>query len=180
MVPLSELAMCMSMFDRRNQLLCWYTDGIYLCTENSAIAAQIEAECKRRDLDYNSVLAREMFRGPRHTPFEDAMIPYSIHKIYIYWSLEENDVKQQKLRARGITPAMEIWKLHAACCVPALKKKQLADWAITTFNRYAIAEGQNKNHYDVWIQPSSEVPIIILKTEEEDENDVETHWVTRH
>ena len=180
MVQLSELAMCMSKFDRRNQLLCWYTDGIYLCTENSAVADQIKAECKRRNLEYMSVLAREMDRGREYTSFEHAMIPYSIHKIYIYWSLEENDVKLQKLRARGITPAMEIWKLHAACCVPASKKKKLADWAIATFNRYCELEDHNPDSYVVWIQPSSEVPLTILKTLEEHEDDVETHWVTRH
>ena len=177
MAQLSELARCMSDFNRKNQLLCWYTDGIYLCTENSAIAAQIKTECKRRNLDYDSVLAREMSRSSHYTSFEYAMIPYSIHKIYIYWSLEECDARLQKLRASGYEPIMEIWKGHAACCVPELKKKQLADWAITTFNRYTIAEGRNKNHYDVWIQPGKEVPHCISMTLEEHENEVYTHWV---
>ena len=175
MAQLSELAMYMSDFNRKNQLPCWYTDGIYLCTENSAIAAQIETECKRRNLDYDSVLVREMSR--HYTSFERAMIPYSTHKIYIYWSLEECDARLQKLRASGYEPNMEIWKGHAACCVSALKKKQLADWAITTFNRYTIAEGRNKNHYDVWIQPGKEVPLYKSMTLEELENEVYTHWV---
>ena len=177
MAPLSELAMCMSDFNRKNQLLCWYTDGIYLCTKKSAIVAQIETECKRRNLDYDSVLARDMSRSSPTKPFDHAMIPYNIHKIYIYWSLEECNAKLQKLYASGYEPMVEIWKGHAACCVPALKKKQLADWAITTFNRYAISKGRNKNHYDVWIQPGKEVPVTRGMTEEEHENGVVTHWV---
>ena len=67
--------------------------------------------------------------------------------------------------------------MERTCCVPALKKKQLADWAITTFNHYAIGEGRNKRFYDVWIQPRKEVPLCIGMTEEEYENDVETHWL---
>ena len=177
MAQLSELAMRMSDFNRKNQLLYWYTDGIYLCTKNDAIAAEIETECKRRNLDYDSVLVRDMSRSSRYTSFEHAMIPYNIHKIYIYWSLEECNVKLQKLYARGYEPMVEIWKGHAACCVPALKKKQLADWAVSKFNRYTISEGRNKNHYDVWIQPGKEVPLFISMTQEEYENDVKTHWI---
>ena len=177
MAQLTELAMCMSDFNRKNQLLCWYTDGIYLCTKNDATAAQIETECERRNLDYDSVLARERSRSSHYTTFEHATIPYSIHKIYIYWSLEECDAKLQKLRASGYEPRVDIWKGYTACCVPALKKKQLADWAITTFNRYAIAEGRNKNHYDVWIQPGKEVPNCITTISEEYGKEVYTHWV---
>ena len=177
MAQLSELAMCMSDINRKNQLLPWYTDGIYLCTKNTAIADEIETECKKRNLDYKSVLARDMSRSSPTKPFDHAMIPYNIHKIYIYWSLEEYDARLQKVYDAGCDPMVEIWKGHAACCVPALKKKQLADWAITTFNRYTISEGRNKNHYDVWIQPGKEVSVCIGMTEEEDENDVRTHWV---
>ena len=175
MAHLSELARCMSDLNRKNQLLCWYTDGIYLCTENSAIAAQIETECERRNLNYSSVLAREL--SHRYTELQRTMIPYTIHKIGIYWSLEECDARLQKLRASGDEPPMEIWKGHAASCVPAITKKKLADWAITKFNRYAIAEGRNKYHYEVWIQPGKEVPLGISKTLEEYEDEVETHWV---
>ena len=176
MAQLSELARRMSDFNRKNQLLCWYTDEIYLCTKNSAIAAQIETECKRRNLDYDSLLARERSRSSHYTAFELDTIPYSIHKIYIHWSLEECDAKLQELRTNGYEPIMEVWKGHAGCCVPALKKKQLADWAITTFNRYAIAEGQNKNHYDVWIQPGKEVPHWLTMSDEYGK-EVYTHWV---
>ena len=177
MARLSELGMCMSDFNRKNQLLCWYTDGIYLCTTNDAIAAQIKTECKRRNLDYDSVLARDMSRSSPTKPFDHAMIPYNIHKIYIYWSLEEYDAKIQKVYDAGYEPSVYIWKGHAACCVPPLKKKQLADWAITTYNRYTISKGRDKHHYNVWIQPGKEVPLFTSMTEEEDENDVRTHWV---
>ena len=163
MVLISELAMCMSRYDRRNQLLCWYTDGIYLCTKIRGIADKIEAECKRRNLQYGSVRAREMLVGRDYTSFEHAMTPYSIYKISIYKSLEAFDKKLQKL--------------HADCCVSALKKKQLADWAVTTFNSYGELEDRYSDAYSVWIQPSSEVPIGISKTLEEHEDEVETHWV---
>ena len=176
MTHLSELAMRMSTYDRKNHPLCWYADGIYLCTQNETIAAQIENECKRRNLDYGSVLARDMPMGFPTEPFDHAMVPYDIHKIHINWSLEECDAALQKALASGHEPNMEIWKGHAACCVPALTKKHLADWAITKFNYYAIAEGRKKRFYDVWIQPGKEVPLCIGMTEEEYENGVETHW----
>ena len=73
-------------------------------------------------------------------------------------SLEAYDNELQKLRARGCNPDMELWKLRAADCVPALEKKQLADWAITTFNRYQDLEVRS-----VWIQPTSEIPLCHLR-----------------
>ena len=76
MVLISELAMCMSRYDRRNQLLCWYTDGINLCTHVWGIAKKIKTECKRRKLKYKYIRAR------------DAMIPYNIYKIHIGKSLK--------------------------------------------------------------------------------------------
>ena len=76
MVLLSEKAMCMSEYDRRNQLACWYTDGINLCTKNCYMAEKIKAECKRRNLKYGYIRAR------------DTMIPYNIYKIHIGKSLK--------------------------------------------------------------------------------------------
>ena len=166
MVLISEKAMCMSDYDRRNQLVCWYTDGINLCTHNCYIAEKIEAECKRRNLEYMSVRAREMLVGNHYTHLEYVMNPYSIYKICIAKSLEAYDKKLQKLHADG--------------CVPALKKKQLADWAVTKFNCYGVLEGRYSDAYSVWIQPSSEVPNCISMTLEEREDEVETHWVNIH
>ena len=80
-------------------------------------------------------------------------------------SLEAYDNELQKLRARGCEPDMELWKLRAVDCVPALEKKQLADWAVTTFNKNwnRNKEGPNSANYLVWIQPSSEVPHCCLR-----------------
>ena len=148
MTDLSELAMCMSSHDRKNHPLCWYADGIYLCTQNETIAAEIEKECERRNLDYGSVRARDL---PMNSgaPHLHVMVPYDIHKIYINWSSEECDAALQK---------------------------RMADWAITKYNRYAIGEGRKKIFYDVWIQPAKEVPLCNGMTQEEYKDDVRTHW----
>ena len=47
MVRLSELSVCMSKLDRRNQQLCWYDNRVYLCTKVKDIARKIQRECKR-------------------------------------------------------------------------------------------------------------------------------------
>ena len=72
-------------------------------------------------------------------------------------SLGAYDKDLQELRAAGFDPNMKLWKLRAADCVPELEKKQLADWAITTFNVHDL-DVRNSNFYRVWIQPSSEIP----------------------
>ena len=173
MVLISDEAMCMSRYNRTKQKLKWYTDGINLCTQIRDIADKIEAECKRRKIDYTSVLARELLADKDYTSFDLAMVDYNIYKICISGSLESLEAYDKKVQ-----------KLHAPYCVPALKKKQLADWAVTTFNcdgeieepmildRYSTA-------YNVWIQPSSDVqyPLSHSRTIEELEEEVETHWV---
>ena len=80
-------------------------------------------------------------------------------------SLEAYDNELQKLRAGGCKPNMKLWKLRAADCVPALEKKQLADWAITKFNCYGEDEirPRKSTSYSVWIQPSSEVPLCFRR-----------------
>ena len=163
MVLISELSMCMSRFNRRNQLLCWYTDGINLCTEICGIADKIE-ECKRRNIKYGRGLVREFVVGQDYTPFELTMTGYNIHKIYIYKSLEAFDKK--------------LHNLHGPSCVPALTKKLLAAWAVTTFNRYQELDDRNSSSYVVWIQPEREVPLNIPVSMEELEDDVRTHWVS--
>ena len=76
MTQLSEQSMCMSRFDRRNQQLCWYDDGIFLCTHVWGIAREIQRECKRRKLKYT------------YTRTRDAMIPHKLYKIRIGKSLK--------------------------------------------------------------------------------------------
>ena len=69
-------------------------------------------------------------------------------------SLEPYDKALQKLRALGVDPNMKMWNRGVADCVPALKKKQLADWAITNFNRYQDLDHRSSDSYRVWIQPA--------------------------
>ena len=69
-------------------------------------------------------------------------------------SLESYDEALQKLRARGLEPNMLMYNRCVADCVPALKKKQLADWAITNFNRYQDLDDHSSDSYSVWIQPA--------------------------
>ena len=57
MTQISEQAMRMSRLDRRNQLVCWYADGINLCTKNHDITMKIKAECKRRKLKHMYIRA---------------------------------------------------------------------------------------------------------------------------
>ena len=129
MALISELAMCMSDRNRKNQLLCWYADEIYLCTKNHFTADLIVEECERRKI----ACGRRWTQGIIFTPDD-------VYQISIYKSQEEVDGKETCNRI----------------CVPALKKKRLADWAITKFNHYAIGEGRPQKFYEVWIQPGSE------------------------
>ena len=50
MIHLSELSVCMSKLDRKNQQLCWYDNRVRLCTKVTNIAMKIKNECKRRGL----------------------------------------------------------------------------------------------------------------------------------
>ena len=153
----------MSTYNRKNQILNWYTDGIYLCTEICGIADEIEAECKRRNLSYSRVWTRELLVGKEYSSLDLSLMGHDICKIGIAESLEAFDKKLQKL--------------HAPYCVPALKKKQLADWAVTTFNMFGDLEGRYSDAYSVWIQPSSDVQLARGSSLEEIEEGVETQWV---
>ena len=118
---ISELAMCMSARNRKNQLLCWYTDEIYLCTKNRFTADQIVEECERRKIAYTCCWTQGII-----------FTPDDVYQILIYKSLEAVDDKE------------------------TLKKKRLADWAVSKFNHYTIGEGRLQKFYEVWIQPGSE------------------------
>ena len=126
---ISELAMCMSDRNRKNQLLCWYTGEIYLCTKNHFTADQIVEECVRRKIACSRCWTQGIMFAPN-----------DVYQISIYKSLEEVDDKETCNRI----------------CVPALKKKQLAAWAVSKFNHYTIGEGRLQKFYEVWIQPGSE------------------------
>ena len=72
----------------------------------------------------------------------------------IAMSLEPYNEALQKLRARGVDPNMNRWNRGVTDCVPALKKKQLVDWAITNFNRYQDLDDHCSDSYSVWIKPA--------------------------
>ena len=163
MVLISEKAMCMSEYNRKNQLLYWYTGGINICTRSGDAADEIIAECKRRNIVCGSVWTRELIVGREYSYLDLSYIPYNICKIGIPMSSEADN--------------SEVQRYLANCYVPALKKKQLADWAIITFN---VFEEQiwprNSDCYCVWIQPSSDVELF-RGCYLEEEDDVETQWV---
>ena len=170
---LSKVAMRMSTLDRTKQELNWYTDGINLCVDalsSYRIADEIEAECKRRNIPYRSVCTREMIVGEHYTSFEIVTMPYDIQKICIYRSPEAFQAYDENVQ-----------KLHASSCVAALKKKQLADWAVTAYNKNwnRNKEGPHSDNYIVWIQPASEVRNSGGTTEAEDMEGVTTDWVYR-
>ena len=59
-----------------------------------------------------------------------------------------------------------------------LARKQLADWAITTFNNDApLFLPDDILSYPVWIQPTREVSSPIILSEEDYYLGRETHWV---
>ena len=150
MVQLSNAAMRMSTVDRTKQELNWYDGGIYLCTIDFRIVDKIEAECQRRKIDYNSISVKELSMAKDEVSEGVVMSDYGIHKIGIHMS----------------------WK------TTALEKKQLADWAVTTFNdKEGPIWPRDPISYNVWIQPSCDVMNPITMTEEEYNLGLETHWV---
>ena len=148
-ILLSKTAMYMTTLDRNKQELSWYAGGIYLCTHfpnGGHIADEIEAECKRRKIPFKSILVKErsVARGDASESV-DEIFDYDIRKVAIPQSPETT----------------------------ALEKKQMADWAVTTFNNNPGLWAYKSYSYAVWIQPSSDVG----PKEVDDEFGIETHWV---
>ena len=164
MVQISDNAMNMSWPDRTKQELSWYTGEINICTNDCTVAGEIEAECKHHNIVYDSVWTRELRVGREYSHLDLSTIPYDIYKISIPMSLEADN-----------NP--EVQKYLPGCYVPALKKKQLADWAVTTFNGEETPLWPHiSDSYCVWIQPSSDVELF-RGCYLEEEDDVETQWV---
>ena len=143
-ILLSHTGMKMTAHNRNKQELNWYTEGIYLCTHflnGSRIADKIEEECKRRKIPFKSILVKErpVVRGDV-TESNGGTFDYDIRKVAIPQSPETT----------------------------ALEKKQLVDWAVTTFNT-----GLSLYSHAVWIQPSSDVD----PKDVDDKSGIETHWV---
>ena len=171
MPRLSEATMGMSTLDRTKQELNWYIDEINICVDDYSsyrIIDEIKAECKRRNIPYKSVCTREMTRGVDYTAFDLVTIPYDIQKICISQSPEV---------LQGYDESVQ--KLHTGSCVPALKKKQLADWAVTKYNKNWArkTDEPHSDNYVVWIQPGSDVET--WSSEPEAMDGLATDWVYR-
>ena len=130
-VLLSDIGKNLTSQNRNKQELNWYTGGIYLCTHflnHGRIADKIEEECKRRKIPFKTIFVKEqpVVKGVV-TERDGGPYPYEVRKVAIPQSPETT----------------------------ALEKKELADWAITTFNT-----GLKLYCHAVWIQPSCEVDPI--------------------
>ena len=139
--------MKMTAYDRNKQELNWYTGGIYFCTHflnGGRIAGKIEEECKRRKIPFKSILVKERSAALGDTAESDDET-WNIQKVAIPQSPETT----------------------------ALEKKQLADWAVTTFNPNPGLRRHKSYTRVVWIQPSSDVDTKDV----DDESGIETHWV---
>ena len=85
----------------------------------------------------------------------------------------ERSTNKNKVRSEGY----EDYIYKIAIYDTGLTRKQLADWAITTFNNDApLFLPDDILSYNVWIQPRREVAPIIL-SEEDYYLKQETHWV---
>ena len=144
MIPLSKAVMCMSTYDRTNQELNWYEEPFYLCTTECHIAAKIEEECRRRKINYEYLYVREMSKDKRKEVSESV-----ISEIQKYDKYPDESFNYHMLKIQVNT-----WK------TTALERKQMADWAITTFNATLEMDfPDDLINYFVWIQPSREVSV---------------------
>ena len=91
--------------------------------------------------------------------------------------VKERSTDKRKVLSKGALSDYHMFKIgiHMAS---GLERKQMADWAITTFND---EEGpifpDDLFSYPVWIQPSRDVMSPITKSEEEYNLGLETYWV---
>ena len=129
MPRLSEDTMRMTILDRTKQEVSDYIDEVNICVDdnrNFQIGEDIKAECKRRNIPYESVCTREMQRGQPWCPDELDLAQYHISKICLSQSSEVfQGCNDEKIR--------KIYKADSR--VPALKKKQLVDWVVTKYNK---------------------------------------------
>ena len=142
---LSTAAMNMSTVNRTIQELSWYDGGIYLCTH-------FPKGCHIAD-----EIEAECER--RKIPFKSILVKeLSVVKGEAS-ECANYDIRKVAIRSPETT---------------ALEKKQLADWAVTTFDdKEELKWAYKPCSYAVWIQPSSDV----TTDEVDDYFGLETHWV---
>ena len=173
MPRLSEGVMRMTTLDRTKQEVSDYIDEVNICVDdhrNYHIHEKIKAECKKRNIPYESVCTREQKKGTPWCPEELDFSKYHISKVCLSRSSEIyqgcNDEKIRKL-----------FKVDSR--VPALKKKQLVDWVVTKYNK-KCPRYNNEPHSDnfvVWIQPFGDVDTC--QTDEEEMLGLAHDWVPR-
>ena len=90
--------------------------------------------------------------------------------------VKERSTDKRKVLSQGVISDYHMYKIgiHMAS---GLERKQMADWAITTFNYGEPLLPHDIVSYGVWIQPSREVMSPITMSEEEYNLGLETHWV---
>ena len=172
MPRLSEDVMRMTTLDRTKQEVSDYIDEVNICVDdnhNFRISEEIKAECKRRNIPYESVCTREMKRGEVYAPFGLDLASYHIMKICLSQSSEVFQGCDEKIR--------KIYKTDSR--VPALKKKQLVDWVVTKYNKNCPRKNNeaHSDNYVVWIQPDHDVET--WSTDSEDMHGLATDWVSR-
>ena len=135
----------MTAHNRNKQELIWYTGGIYLCTHflNGGRITDKIEEECKK----------------RKIPFKTILV-------------------KERPKALGDTTEWDDkpWNIQKVVIPPettALEKKQLADWAVTTFNTNPGSRPYVSYTRAVWIQPSSDVDVKNV----DDESGIETHWV---
>ena len=172
MPRLSEDTMRMTSLDRTKQEVSDYIDEVNICVDdncNFRIGKEIKAECKRRNIPYESVCTRELKRGEPYKPFGLDLASYHITKICLSQSSEVFQGCDEKIR--------KIYKADSR--VPALKKKQLVDHVVTKYNKNCTRKNNeaHSDNYRVWIQPGGDVET--WSTESEDMYGLARDWVSR-
>ena len=90
--------------------------------------------------------------------------------------VEERSTDKRKVLAKSIISDYQVCKI-GIWMASGLERKQMADWAMTTFNYGEPIFPDDVVSYGVWIQPSSDVMWPITGSEEEYNLGLETHWV---
>ena len=158
MIPLSKAVMRMSTYDRTNQELKWYEEPFYLCTIEGHVVNSIEEECRRRKINYKCFFVNERSKD--------------IRKVRSLGAIHNNQKNPDEwVYLHVIKIKLCTWK------TTTLERKQMADWAITTFNYGEPCIPDDLICYDVWIQPVREVDRVETECLEDFEEGRETHWV---
>ena len=158
MIPLSKAVMRMSTYDRTNQELNWYVQPFYLCTTERYAFDGIKEECGQRKIDCEELIVTERSMDRRKVLSEGVVS-------------NAQKYPDERCNYHMLKIKMSTWK------TAALERKQMADWAITTFNH---GEAKNPNDlisYGVWIQPEREVYRMEADSLEHYEEGRVTHWV---